>query len=405
MDQIGSVSELGTMFHSLKFVEDKKRKGRRIIVALEDNWQLTSILIVAGVAIQSLPSYAVAPTSLFMQTTNCSKSSRGFICVACPNVTTASTCRVPRLINRKTTGTLHHAFLAIPQGFFFQSGKLMIAFHRLDPMKTGQKTVKETMNEWPRPTDFVKAVFKANVEVLPESNVEFVPLNSIAGPAFHVFGHVQQTYLDSSGDHLIEMRSHPDVWSNVTLDVSSLQLGLFSFTSCLWNDDEGLINSKRKRHKKSPFARLLRSSRAPARVYFCRPTVHASGTDKTSGLVFLFALDLTSAVRQFAELTVSEEEYVKCVFEDYQHVTTTQYNSMLDHLLSASGRNIIKMVVITVGKHRKERTYVSIIGTNEVPEGCERVTGVDNVWEKTMLDNRYGVLSIDEGTVVQQIYQ
>jgi len=56
-------------------------------------------------------------------------------------------------------------------------------------------------------------------------------------------------------------------------------------------------------------------------------------------------------------------------------------------------------------KNRKERTYVSIIGTDGVPEGCQRVAGVNNVWEKSMLDNRCGVLSIDEGTVVQQIYQ
>ena len=405
MDQIGSVSELGTMFQSLKFVKDKKRKGRRIIVALEDNWRLTPVLMLGGVAIQSLPSYATAPTSLFMQSTNCSKSSRGFLCVACPNVTTGFTYRLPRLSNRRTAGILHHAFLAIPQVFFFQSGKMMIAFHRLDPIKTGQKTVKETMNECPRPTDFVKSVFKANVEVLPESNIEFIPLNSIAGPAFHIFGHVQQTHLDSSGDHLIEMRSHPDVWSNVTLDKRSLQLDLFVFASCVWTDDEGLLTTKRKRQKKSPFTRLLRSSCTSARVYFCRPTLHASGADKSSGLVYPYALDLTSVVRQFAELTVSQEEYVKCVFEDYEHITTTQYNSMLDHLLSASGHSRIKTLVITVGKHRKERTYVSIIGPNEVPEGCARVTGVDNVWEKTMLDSRQGVLSIDQGTVVQQIYQ
>ena len=122
-DQTGRASELGTMFDSLKFVEDKKRKGRRIIVALEDNCQLTSMLIVAGVAIESLPSYATAPTSIFMQTTNCSKSSRGFICVACQNVLTPSTCRAARIINRKKAGIIHNAFLAIPQGFFFESGK------------------------------------------------------------------------------------------------------------------------------------------------------------------------------------------------------------------------------------------------------------------------------------------
>ena len=248
MDQTGRVSELGTMFDSLKFVADNKRKGRRIIVALEDNWQLTSMLIVAGVAIESLPSYATAPTSIFMQTTNCSKSSRGFICVACPNVMTPFTCRAPRLINKKKAGLIHNAFLAIPQGFFFESGKMMIVFHRLDPTKTGLKTVKEAMNEWPCPTHFAKAVFKTNVEVLPETNVEFVPLNSIAGPAFHVFGHAQQTHLDLSGHHMIEMRSHPDVWSNVTLDVNTKQLGLFPFASCLWNDDKGLTSNKRKRN-------------------------------------------------------------------------------------------------------------------------------------------------------------
>ena len=157
---------------------------------------------------------------------------------------------------------------------------------------------------------------------------------------------------------MIEMRSHPDVWSNVTLDVNTKQLGLFSFASCLWNDDEGLTSNKRKRnYHQGPFRNLLRSSCRPTRVYFCRRTVNVSGMDKTKGLVFPFALDLTSAVRQFAELTVSQEDYVKCVFEEYQQITTEQYNSMLDHLLSASGRNRIKMVFITVGEKQKG-TYI-----------------------------------------------
>ena len=131
MDQIGCDSALGAPFQHLNIVIDKKRKGRQIIFALQDNWSVTAFLVGGGIAIQDLSSYRTDPTSLFIQCTNCSITSGGFLCIGYPNMVPGSTQRQPRRRNRRRSGVLNHAFIAIPQGLFFRGGKIMVALHRL----------------------------------------------------------------------------------------------------------------------------------------------------------------------------------------------------------------------------------------------------------------------------------
>jgi hypothetical protein len=151
--------------------------------------------------------------------------------------------------------------------------------------------------------------------------------------------------------------------------------------------------------------RLQKSSRNPARLYLYRPLTHVTGTDPSSGLVYPYAQDQTSSIRLFAKFKVSQEACVNCVFEDHTLLLTLQYNTMLDYLLETSGWNKIKILVITLCKHRKESAFISILRSDEKPEGCSTVADMDNVWQKQLSNSCDRVLSVTQGTVVQQIYK
>ena len=249
MSQINCGEDLGAMFHCLQIAIDKKRKGRRIIVALEDDWTLTAVLMDSGIAIQAARSYRDATTSVFMQCTNCSISSKGFLCIACPNVLQGISKRLPKLRNRKKSGVLHHAFLAIPQGLFIRDGTLMIAFHRFDPEKISLHTVSRLMEKSTCETAFTKNTFTDAVEVMAELDIEFIPLNSIAGPALCAFNYHQRIHIASAEEQFVEMRPHPDVWSVARLDKRTSELGLFSLATHKWHLDDGLLSIKRKRQR------------------------------------------------------------------------------------------------------------------------------------------------------------
>ena len=77
-------------FCELSFVEDKSRKGKRVIACIEDNWTVTVMMAPSGFAIKDDTKYKSLAKSYLMQCTNVTSSKVGFLCIARRNVAIGS---------------------------------------------------------------------------------------------------------------------------------------------------------------------------------------------------------------------------------------------------------------------------------------------------------------------------
>ena len=134
-------------FHCLVVVRDKKRKGKRLLACLEDNWTLTVTMAPTGLAILDHSIYSNLNMSYFMQCTNARLSLVGFVCVGRLNKEEGLMRRIARFRNVTIAGYLSNCFLAIPQGLYFDDGRLMVVYHKLDLAKIGNFGVTKTMEE------------------------------------------------------------------------------------------------------------------------------------------------------------------------------------------------------------------------------------------------------------------
>eukprot|EP00579_Thalassiosira_antarctica_P000765 CAMPEP_0201865468 /NCGR_PEP_ID=MMETSP0902-20130614/338_1 /ASSEMBLY_ACC=CAM_ASM_000551 /TAXON_ID=420261 /ORGANISM="Thalassiosira antarctica, Strain CCMP982" /LENGTH=214 /DNA_ID=CAMNT_0048390221 /DNA_START=560 /DNA_END=1201 /DNA_ORIENTATION=+ len=166
-------------FHRLVMVRDKKRKGKRLLACLEDNWTLTVTMAPTGLAILDHSIYSNLNMSYFMQCTNARLSSVGYVCVGRLNRVEGTMRRIAKFRNVKTAGSLSNCFLAIPQGLYFdEGGQLMVVYHKLDLAKIGNIGVTQTMEKYNDVDSFVRNIFTQKSLVMLESDVEFCPMNA-----------------------------------------------------------------------------------------------------------------------------------------------------------------------------------------------------------------------------------
>lgn len=159
-------------FHRLVMVRDKKRKGKRLLACLEDNWTLTVTMAPTGLAILDHSIYSNLNMSYFMQCTNARLSSVGYVCVGRLNRVEGTMRRIAKFRNVKTAGSLSNCFLAIPQGLYFdEGGQLMVVYHKLDLAKIGNIGVTQTMEKYNDVDSFVRNIFTQKSLVLLSKQV------------------------------------------------------------------------------------------------------------------------------------------------------------------------------------------------------------------------------------------
>ena len=393
--------EFNEPFHRLVMVRDKKRKSKRLLACLEDNWTLTVTMAPTGLAILDHSIYSTLNMSYFMQCTNATLSSVGFVCIGRLNKDPVSMRRIAKLRNVPAAGSLPNCFLAIPQGLYFLDGQLMVVFHKLDLSKIGNIGVTETMKNYNDVDSFVRNIFTQKSLVMLENDVEFCPMNAIAGPIANFFKVRKSTYLTVAGVRFIEMRNNPDTWTNTFLDRTTRDLKLIHIKDSAWRSGQGIKPKKNKRQRRNntkaynllKLQKLQQQCSKEAYVHMCRRKPLLVGKKYSSGIVIEYLTSNASPVTLIVELTVPQKLYVDCVFADYVHLhPIKQYNRMLDYLLLESGRKKMEMIRITVNEHSTNSVMISLLSDDNIPCRTNTTQLSRNVWRSTLSNTKNDVL-------------
>ena len=79
-------SGLPPPFNVLQCIDDSRRKGRRVLAILNDNFGLSAYMAPPGIAITPADSYKSFNGIGWMQCTNVERHSSGYICIGRHNV-------------------------------------------------------------------------------------------------------------------------------------------------------------------------------------------------------------------------------------------------------------------------------------------------------------------------------
>ena len=105
-----TILSLPSVFSVLRVEADTRRKGKRWLACLDQSWQLHVFVAPPGICIVDCPSYEKTSSMIFMQCTNASKSSVGFVCVG-----------RQRCSHHSKSGLLDNCFLCIVQAIFIKN--------------------------------------------------------------------------------------------------------------------------------------------------------------------------------------------------------------------------------------------------------------------------------------------
>ena len=136
----------------------------------------------------------------------------------------------------------------------------------------------------------------------------------------------------------------------------------------------------------------------------CRPLPNRIDPGYSAGHIFEYSPSGDALFRYYAELTTHQDVYVKCVYGDYNLLSPSQHDYMLDFLLKESGRSKITVLMITGNISGSQSILISMLGPNEKPLDKNCVEGMPGMWKTSLANTRNGVLSVSKGTVVQIIY-
>ena len=411
--QSGSKVFLPQPFHNFPSVVDTKRKGKRLLAILHQNWHLDVFMAPPGIALLNSSNLVSMKELLFMQCTNAGHSSVGNISIGRYTYTCEG--KKKKKFNRVFTGPIDDCFLCIPQGIFFRGETLFVVFHKLLAPILNVKTVLETMMDVNNNAhSFVQRVFKKEKSVERADAVEFISLNQIAGPLLKAWQIKQSVFTDSNGSTFLEMRMDPDQWTNRYIDHSTLYLNMISVPKPQWNDGHRLRNrlNPREQKRRSNLIHHLGLQSLQKRmsnkcdVYYCRRRpLELTQKKYSAGHVLEFLTSQSSPYAIFVELTVPQIAYVDKIAVEYNHMRPDLYNSMLLYCLKMSGRNKIFLHRQTINGNTTDTSMICLLGDDECdPTGNNIVKLSQTVWKTTLPNVKNGVLDCDHGFCIQQIY-
>jgi len=410
-------------FDDLQLVRDSKRKGKRLLWTMGNDFKVDAYMAPPGIAVLDCDNYWDLSSIFSMQSTNSQYSSKGSICIG----------RILKMQGRKRRkrfkdlppGPVEDIILCIPQvPVKNDDGELCVVIHKLSGKQTRGRTLKEAFAASASMDEFVRASFSSSRMVIPVGDIDLVYSCQIAGPVHRSSKIEQCVYQYESGETTIEMRPTPDKWidsfiSNKTTDMHIITPP----NNNSWKPGHRLhrpAKSRRKlpRSKKSMLDALglpkvqHRTLNNPATILICRPnptilTQQDIDYDKGDIFEYLQSGDNDTSQSMFVELNNRQTWYINTVFADYSnHLPPDGYDMMLDNFIKESGRSKLHFYNTTVNDNTEETVMISLLLEDEKDPDGEEVTKVStNVWKKTAPNTKNGVLGIEDGIVVQQIYE
>ena len=114
----------------LNISHDSSRKGYQVIASLDQQFKLSVYVTPPGICILASESYCQSRSMIFMQCTNCNKSSSGYVCVGRYRpIGTKS-----RITQLHQHGSVDDCFLCIQQGMYIDDdNELCVVYNKLIP--------------------------------------------------------------------------------------------------------------------------------------------------------------------------------------------------------------------------------------------------------------------------------
>ena len=234
-------------FEKLICIRDTKRKGRRALVHLASDCSVHVLMAPTGIAIVDSPSYENIDGAMFMQCTNASHSSVGFLCAG------RLLSRRCKRLHRVSEGIIHDFFLCIPQAYFFKNGVLHVLYHKWCHKVIHGKTFTELLDQYSASeNNFVDSVFDSNYHVHKYSDIEFIYLNQFSGRSSTKWNTKKSTFIDDRGISFVEMAMKPDSWTNNFISKDTAKLNRVTFPKPCWIKGHSLCPKPNKKNMQAP---------------------------------------------------------------------------------------------------------------------------------------------------------
>ncbi len=408
-------------FNVLHCVADSRRKGKRVIVSLDQQWNMVVLLAPPGFGIVNCIKYRDHPSLISMQSTNADKTSVGFVAIGRHTFYPGTRRRRSRFRNLPA-GPVSDCFLCIPQAFFYNDqGILFVVYHKLSRRKTSNYTLSELLQRCKSSFSFVTSAFESVKTVDKAESVEFIYTSQFVGPRHPDWNVKVKIFVEDkppfAGIPFVEERRNPDSWTDRYIDSTTSPKAPIVIKHAKWLNDQGLVSRPNRTTVRKDSAsiqslelqRLQKRSLTPSKLYICRPRSSLAGVENysTGCLMEYRGMDNCSLLL-FVELTMPQSAYVDSIAKDemYKHLSPKHYNAMLDHCLNQSRRSKIVIQRITVNGNTLEQTMICILLDNEPnPSGHGVCKLSSHVWTKTLEKTPNGVLDVTEGLAIQLLYQ
>ena len=394
----------------LNISHDSSRKGYRVIASLDQQFKLSVYVTPPGICIHASKSYHQSRSMIFMQCTNCNKSSSGYVCVGRlrPNKTKRSITRLHQ------EGSVDDCFLCIQQGVFIgNDNEMYVVYNKLIPPIN--ISLSEIIQWSSTNISFVEKVFNHRNCVSLATEMEFVYLNQIAGPKLPD-DHREESSISVNSEVFVEMRKTPDVWTNRYTDQLTAKLPIIKSFPMLWKPGHSMEKKKKKEricHDTDAtvfdvlgLEPLQSRCRQETAVYLCRPRPQLISKDYNDiGCLMEIYPFNESPYLMFLELTIAQQHHVNELADKNEPMDESLYNKMLLLFQKESKRPLILLYKLTINNNTTSNTMISQLhDVNDIPTGHGIVQLTGNIWKQVLPNNRNGVLDVNNGLVVQQIF-
>jgi len=302
-------------FDVLQVCLDKRRKGRRIITCVDDDWTLHVYLAPSGISILHYAYYFKSITSMIhIQCTNFQYSSAGYLSIGRYRKHRIHKRKQPTMFNLPN-GLVADCFISLCQGYFFQGKDLMAVVHFMCPHKIKNNSISSMLEKYStNASDFVNNVFQSQHTLVPAGDIEFIYMNQIAGPT-HQEWRIEPSTFSHLGDVFVEMRLSPDSWTNKYMDCATSSLNLISMKTSDWCQDQGVVRLTKKQRKKCvvPKLNMQKSTWGQQQLFICRPIPRllTPGTKWDCGDAVEYYQESNGSFKVFVELTNIQSSYLQ----------------------------------------------------------------------------------------------
>ena len=213
-----------------------------------------------------------------------------------------------------------------------------------------------------------------------------------------------------------ERRETPDAWTDRYIYHTTAELPILKSFPMLWKHGHSM--EKKKKHERihnnphaSAFdvlglASLQSRCRQDTAVYLCRPRPQLISKDYNDiGCLMEIYPFNESPYLMFLELTTSQQKQINELADKNEPLDESLYNDMLLSFQKESKRPLIFLYKLTIYGNATSNTMITLLhDMNDIPTGPNIVRLTENIWKQVLPSNRNGVLDVNNGLVVQQIY-